>query len=437
MPLPGFDRGIASRSRVRLVLTSALVAAGLMVVPGMAAQAATPPAGTLNTAFNTTIGVGFDDVVTSVVQLADGSLLVGGDFTHFGTTAVNHLAHLSSAGVLDTAFNATIGAGFSSGVYTMIQLADGSLLIGGEFTSFGTTTVGRLVHLSSAGVLDTTFNTTIGAGFNGSAGCVVQLADGSLVVAGAFTTFGTTTVGGLVHLSSTGVLDTTFNTTIGAGFNAPVLSVAKLADGSLLIGGAFTTFGTTTVGGLVHLSSAGVLDSAFNTAIGAGFDSVVESVVQLADGSFLVGGVFSNFGSTQVGGLAHLSNTGVLDSAFNTAIGAGFDAPVLSAVQLADGDLLLGGVFSHFGITSVGGLALLYGYPIATPTPTPTPSPDAGSSSSLAETGANPLPIVALGVGLLLAAGLLLLARTPADPSAGWLSNHPFLMGHRSAVILR
>src|SRR5262249_36280585 len=64
----------------------------------------------------------------------DGSIFVGGSFSTFGFTARSHLAKISPVnGALDTTWNvATDGT-----VYALAAPADGNLYVGGQFTTVG------------------------------------------------------------------------------------------------------------------------------------------------------------------------------------------------------------------------------------------------------------------------------------------------------------
>src|SRR5207244_3600135 len=87
----------------------------------------------------------------------DGKTLVGGDFTMLGggtgTTARNGIGRLNADGSIDTSFN----PGANAPLWSVTQLADGKILVGGAFTALGgasgTTTrnrIGRLTNTDAA-----------------------------------------------------------------------------------------------------------------------------------------------------------------------------------------------------------------------------------------------------------------------------------------------
>ncbi len=109
--------------------------------------------GTLDTSFN--IGAGFDNGVR-VVSVSDGKILVGGSFTSYDGVQRGKIARLNSDGTLDQTF-ATPGAGFNDLVASIVSLADGKYLVGGWFTSYNSAQKNYLARLNADGSLDTEY----------------------------------------------------------------------------------------------------------------------------------------------------------------------------------------------------------------------------------------------------------------------------------------
>jgi uncharacterized delta-60 repeat protein len=265
--------------------------------------------GSLDVSFNQG-GTGANNFVNSVVVQADGKLLVAGFFTTYNGLNTGYLARLNPNGSLDTTFNSN-GAGFNSEVRTVVVQADGKVLAGGFFTAYNGTQVGRLVRLNADGSLDTTFNAG-GAGANSTVLSLAVQVDGKVLVGGIFSTYNGTAVGRLARLGADGSLDTTFNSG-GLGFDSAVSSVVVLVDGKVLAGGDFATYNDLVAKYLVRLTAAGGLDTSFNSG-GQGFTASVNSVAVQADRKILVGGGFSAYNGATAKYLTRLN----LDGSPNT-----------------------------------------------------------------------------------------------------------------------
>jgi uncharacterized delta-60 repeat protein len=305
------------------------------------------------------VEAGADLVVYITKTQSDGRILVGGGFTSFNNIIVNCLIRLNSDGSLDDSFNT--GTGFSHSVSSIAIQSDGKILVGGSFTTFNGTTVGRIVRLNSDGTRDTTFTTNNGTGFNGVVEAIEIQSDGKIVVGGQFTTFNGTTVNYLTRLNSNGSLDTDFDTATGAGFNYIVSAIKIQSDGKIVVGGYFTTFNETTTRYLTRLNSGGSLDTDFVTAAGTGFINTVFVVQIQSDGKILVGGGITSFNGTTVNRIARLNSDGSLDTDFTTNAGTGFTATLgVNDIGIqSDGKIVVGGNFTAFNGTTANNLVRL------------------------------------------------------------------------------
>jgi hypothetical protein len=160
--------------------------------------------GTVDPAFLT--GTGFDNTVFIIVPADDGSgdLYVGGAFSNYNGTAANDLIRLNSNGVVDQLFST--GAGFNNTVFHISPVGDGSgdVYVGGAFTSYNGMQANQVVRLNQNGTIDGVFST--GTGFSNTVYRVVPVEDGSgdVYVGGEFTQYQTTLIGRFVRLTSTG-----------------------------------------------------------------------------------------------------------------------------------------------------------------------------------------------------------------------------------------
>lgn len=138
-------------------------------------------------------------------------------------------------------------------------------------------------------------------------------------------------------------------------FNHNVYATAVHPDGSLFVGGAFTTAqaaGTvqeTAHSYLARIRPDGSVDEAFDVH----FDADVTAILVQADGRILVGGRFTRYTShfspsgVERRGLARLNPDGSLDESFvaHTSGNPLAGSPIYALAQQKDGKLLVGGSF--------------------------------------------------------------------------------------------
>ncbi|MCU0491794.1 MAG: delta-60 repeat domain-containing protein, partial [Chloroflexaceae bacterium] len=131
--------------------------------------------------------------------------------------------------------------------------------------------------------------------------------DGKVVATGSFSTFNGQPRRGITRLNSDGTLDLAFNP--GTGFAGPVpttqvTGIALQPDGRLVISGDFTRFNDVPRGGIARLNADGSLDSSFEPASGAN-GYVIDLALQ-PDGTIVIGGDFTSVNGTPQGRLARL-----------------------------------------------------------------------------------------------------------------------------------
>ena len=228
---------------------------------------------------------GYDDVANGIAIQADGSIVLAGSWS--GGWAV---ARLTSAGVLDTTFNAAgpvpgtqafdLGDPLADNAYTVAiqqlsQFKFGIVIGGSGAHGTGTGAYNEdfaLVRLTSAGVFDTSFGggdgvVTFNAGAKTDA--VTSMAiqpDLSIDVAGPGTNAALT----VARFGKSGALDTTFGTSgktqlpVAADDAAPQSGLLLQSDGSILVGGTAKSGGGDVI--VARLTPAGALDSTFGSA---------------------------------------------------------------------------------------------------------------------------------------------------------------------------
>ncbi len=295
------------------------------------------------------IPAGFNNLVNTIFVQSDGKILVGGGFTTYNGVTENNIIRLNSDGTKDTSYNT--GTGYNGSISTIVQQADGKILVGGSFTTYNGVTENRIIRLNSDGSKDTTFNT--GTGFNNNVALIKLQADGKIVVGGYFTTYNGVTENKIIRLNSNGNKDTTFNT--GTGILGFVFSIEVQTNGKILIGGFFTDYNGVIEHNIIRLNTNGSKDTTFAT--GTGFGSWVNTIKQQADGKILVGGDFSNYQGVTENKIIRLNTDGTKDATFN--IGTGFDQFVKIITQQTDGKILIGGIFNSYNTVNQKGIVRL------------------------------------------------------------------------------
>jgi uncharacterized delta-60 repeat protein len=314
--------------------------------------------GTQDTAFTTNTGTGASSTVRAIAIQSDGKIVLGGDFTTFNTVTVNRIVRLNSDGTRDTTFTTNTGTAASTSIDAIAIQSDGKIVLGGTFSTFNGVTVNLIVRLNSDGTRDTIFTTNTGIGASNSVSAIAIQSDGKIILGGAFTTFNGVTVNRIVRLNTNGTQDTAgFPTNTGAGLS--VVAVAIQSDGKIILGGGFTTFNGVTVNRIVRLNTDGTQDTAFTTNTGTGATSTVNSIAIQSDGKIILGGAFPAFNGVTVNRIVRLNTNGTRDTTFTTNTGTGTNGTVNSIKIQSDGKIVLGGDFTTFNTVTVNRIVRL------------------------------------------------------------------------------
>jgi uncharacterized delta-60 repeat protein len=304
-------------------------------------------AGLIDTTFSPQIGSnGANNIVRALWVDASDNIYLGGDFTTYRGTTVNRIAKINSSGVLDTTFTGTGTVGVPASIYALAGNST-DLYAGGSFVTYRGAPANRIAKLNAGtGVLDTTFSPPTGP--NGANNIVraIALYGADILVGGDFTAYMGTTLGRLARVSTAGVLDTTFFGTTGVNSSVNVIVVN---NPSVFIGGAFTTYAGSVVNYLMKLGATGAVDTTFNpTTGGNGVNSAV-SAISINGGYLYVGGAFNTYRAVAAPRVAKISLTGTRDLTFNAGNGP---SSSLTAIYATGGGIYLGGPFVAYGTYS-------------------------------------------------------------------------------------
>ena len=249
---------------------------------------------------------------------------------------------MAQPGAVDLSFDP--GTSANDNIQTTAIQADGKILIGGDFTSYRGIAVNRIARLMPDGNLDTTFK--IGAGANHRVSSFALQNDGKILVAGDFNYFDTTYSRGLCRLFADGTIDTSLH--VDSGFNDRVLCVAIQPDSMILVGGNFTSYNNQVFNRIIRLLPNGTPDPAWDASFGA--DGSILVIIPQADGKLMIGGDFVHYGGLSNNELnfriARVNADGTRDSTFVSIPGA--SRAVTDIAIQSNGDYVVGGNFIQY-----------------------------------------------------------------------------------------
>ncbi|HEX5706734.1 MAG TPA: delta-60 repeat domain-containing protein, partial [Pyrinomonadaceae bacterium] len=318
--------------------------------------------GSLDTSF---AGPGANSGVSAAALQPDGKILIGGLFTSVNGTPREKIARLNADGSLDTSFESKLRVDVL--VKDIVVQPNGKLLVAGLFTTTGTTVNPGVARLNADGSVDATFSVPQ---LDNTVDVMALQPDGRVVIGGFFTSVNGVTRRHVARLNANGALDTSFLAS-GAGANEPVFALSVRPDGRVVIGGFFSSFNDTPRGRIARLHADGSLDTSFLNS-GAGAESTVWALAFQTDGRVVIVGDFSSYNGTPRERIARLNADGSLDTSF-LASGAGADTTVSAVAVQPDGRVLVGGFFSSIAGTARDSVARLEpsGAPDATFVPAP------------------------------------------------------------------
>lgn len=299
--------------------------------------------------FDSSFGSGTDGSVSILLEQPDGNVLVAGDFTQLLGVPRPRIGRLLSTGVVDTNFDA--GTLLNNGLesLTLAIQSDGKILVGAleiPYSSGGITS--RVFRLLPDGSVDDGFiQTNLFQDFFVYA--IYPRTDGSILVGGGFSSVNDFSMPGLALLDSGGLLDTNFHS--GLEDLSTIFALVERKDGTLLAGGLLTREGSTNAEVLGVLTADFQWDPGFSTdrfERTPQYWSFVRSVVLQPDGKMVLTGEFYEVGGYWRRNLVRLDQDGRVDPCFDPGLGLGEpdDFGVTDIALQSDGRVLATGSFS-------------------------------------------------------------------------------------------
>lgn len=343
--------------------------------------------GDLVPSFNS--GSGFDNTVLDLFEQTDGKIIVAGDFTMYNDTAANKIVRIFANGNIDTSFHPD--PSIADKVYDVDQLSDGKLVICGNFFQ-------GILKLETNGAIDPSFN--VNSNSPGSVTCLKATPDDKVIIAGDFNLNGAS-YSGVTRLTSSGAMDPTFQF-FNCGAYAVYRKIEAISNGNYVVCGRFDVASPQINGayvmdslGIVQQNTLGLIMSAVDfdiydvhylgndTLMLAGSKNInnysmgiyirkisasqglpapdfhselfgemvssicnIQTVTQLSNGNFFVGGNFTTFAQATRNYCAQLSSTGKLIPGFNKTTACNSDVKITKV--FSDGSIFAGGTVTSY-----------------------------------------------------------------------------------------
>lgn len=226
--------------------------------------------------------------------------------------------------------------GMDSPVFSLAAGQDGSLYVGGEFTTASGVVASRIVRW------DGSQWQTLGSGMNGSVRALVVGPDGSLYAGGEFTT-----AGGVSGTQGIARWDGSAWYPLDGGVDGNIYALAAGPNGTLYAGGSFPTAGGVTA------SNVARWDGAAWHPLGSGTDGEVSALTIGSNGLLYAGGSFTTAGGVSASAIARWDGTAWY------ALGSGMNqySTVLALAIGSGGSLYAGGGFTTAGGVTVNRIA--------------------------------------------------------------------------------
>src|SRR6185295_11210369 len=212
-------------------------------------------------------------------------------------------------GTVDTTFSVGSGIDALGAVRSIVILNNNKILVGGRFTAYNGTAKKNVLCLNADGTLDPTFNTG-GSGIEDyEVSTIISLADGKILLSGAFTAYNGVTANSILRLNADGTRDASFNSGTGVGGDRIIYSAAVQADEKIVIVGYFDAYNGTPSRNIARLNSDGTIDATFHT--GSGADDYINSTAIQNDGKILVAGYLTSYKGIGRNRIARILSSGV------------------------------------------------------------------------------------------------------------------------------
>ncbi|WP_417352921.1 hypothetical protein [Flavobacterium alkalisoli] len=252
-------------------------------------------------------GSGFDStsVISTLSQLQNGKIFIGGSFSSYNNSNVDNMVLLSEDGVIDANF---ICNDCINGNVTASVIQSDQIILGGTFTAFNGVERKYIARINDDGSLDESFNLTTSLPSDVASANITQLSvvNNKIYLSGAFYNSSFQAIfNPVIRLNLDGSIDESFQ--FDQSLDKRLVSAFSVqTDGSVVF--------VSKTSGVFKLNENGSIDDTF--LFESLFLSTPSAICVLPDGKFLLGGRFVNEAQESFVLMRYNSN-GSLDETFN------------------------------------------------------------------------------------------------------------------------
>ncbi len=287
------------------------------------------------------MGTGANASVFAIVKAPDGSIYIGGTFTSVGGVA--NTAHIAK---WDGSAWSSVGGGLSDTVYALAVGADGSIYAGGLFLNAGGVAAADYIAKWNGSAW-----TALGSGTGGTVYAILASRSGNVYAGGSFTNL--TDANGDFISKWNGSAWSSLGTGISGGSMLPsVQCLAEDTSGNIYAGGDFTLAGGVSVHNIAKWD--GSAWSTLGIGLYGGATDIVRCLAFMTDSSLVAGGDFPK------PGLSNYMNIARWNGASWESLVDQINSDVYSITRLSDGSLWIGGSFDKINNVSMPYGAAVY-----------------------------------------------------------------------------
>jgi hypothetical protein len=295
-------------------------------------------------------GSGLNGVVRQILPLANGSILVVGDFTASGGTTLRRWALWDGS-----AWSEPFGWGFNGAVYSVALAANGTYYLTGGFTEVGTGSGAPTAATRAASVTSSGTRSALGTGLNDIGEKIAIHPDGKVYFCGQFTSAGGVASTNLIAYWSGSAWMSVGGGVITGGGGVAQRGLAISTAGLVYFGGNFSVIGS----GNLAVSNIAVWNGTAWSALAGGVNNTVFDIhVYTEDRVFIVG----NFITADSQSLIGTGITAWNGTSFDLAAGAGFPSALITVqcIMPTGANSYYVGLSDDTTVTSIGKTSLSY-----------------------------------------------------------------------------
>ncbi|MBN8888283.1 MAG: hypothetical protein J0I77_21400 [Rudaea sp.] len=249
---------------------------------------------------------------------SSGRTYAAGAFSTIGGQAKPAVARLlvTGSGTADPTWPAVAGNIDGGAVRSLVANNDGNVYVGGFFSTIAGAERHSFTAIGSNGIVRPALDTVTPGGI---VKAIVKQSNGGMIVGGYFSGADNFARSNVLRLQSDGSVDPNWLVSTDAPNSLGVEAIAIGSDNAIYLGGEFSKVNGQAKSGVVKLTPSGALDPNWGAASDVGGIAYygVEALALAADGSVYVGGDFSSVGGQPRSSLAKISNRGVVDPTWN------------------------------------------------------------------------------------------------------------------------